>query len=104
MKKTGKILGAGIGLAAITAAGAYFLYGDKNAKNREKVRGWALKMKGDVLEKMESMETIDRETYLRMVDKIAERYSKLETMSAAELRRLTVDLKNAWVHIDKKLK
>ncbi|HBA59650.1 MAG TPA: hypothetical protein DCZ92_02265 [Elusimicrobia bacterium] len=103
MKKTGKLIGAGIGLAAITAAGAYFLYGEKNAKNRERVFGWALKMKGEVLEKMEAMKTIDRDTYLRMVDKIAERYAKLETISASELRHLTVELKNAWAHIDKKL-
>jgi hypothetical protein len=104
MKKSGKMIGAGIGLAAIAAAGAYFLYGDKNARNREKVRGWALKMKGEVLEKIENMKTIDRDTYLRMVDKVADRYSKLETISAAELRHLTVELKNAWAQIDKNLK
>lgn len=104
MKKSGKLIGAGIGLAALAAAGAYFLYGEKNAKNREKVRGWALKMKGEVLEKMESMKKIDRETYLRMVDKISERYSKLESISGVELQHLTVELKNAWAHIDKELK
>jgi hypothetical protein len=103
MKKTGKILGAGIGLAAIAAAGAYFLYGEKNAGNREKVRGWALKMKGEILEKIESMKTIDRDTYLRMVDKVAQRYSKLESISSSELQHLTVELKNAWAHIDKNL-
>ena len=30
-------------------------------------------------------------------------YAKLETISASELRHLTVELKNAWAHIDKKL-
>ena len=104
MKKNEKIIGAGIGLAALTAAGLYFLYGEKGAKNRERVYGWALKMKGEVLEKIESVKTIDRETYLRMVDKIAERYAKLGTISAPELRHLTVVLKNAWAHIDKELK
>lgn len=103
MKKTGKLIGAGIGLAALTAAGAYFLYGEKNAGNRKKVLGWALRMKGEVLEKLESMKKIDRETYLRMVDKIAERYARKETISASELQHLTVELKNAWIHIDKKL-
>ena len=104
MKKTGKILGAGIGLAAITAAGAYFLYGEKNARNRERVYSWALKMKGEVLGKIESMKKIDRETYLRMVDKVAARYAKMDSISAAELQHLTVEMKNAWAHIDKKLK
>ena len=104
MKKNGKIIGAGIGLAALTAAGIYFLYGKKGAKNRERVYGWALKMKGEVLEKIESMKKIDRETYLRMVDKIAERYARKESISASELQHLTVELKNAWTLIDKNLK
>ena len=104
MKKTGKIIGAGIGLAALTAAGAYFLYGKDGVKNRKKISGWTLKMKGEVLEKIESMKTIDRQTYLRMVDTVAERYSGMDTISPAELRHLTVELKNAWVHINKQLK
>lgn len=104
MKKTGKIIGAGIGLAAVAAAGAYFLYGDKGARNREKIAGWSLKMKGEVLEKIEALKSIDRDAYHRLVDKVAARYAKLETVSAAELRRLTVELKNAWAHISKELK
>ncbi len=103
MKKSGKIIG-GIGLAALTAAGAYFLGGKHGAKNREAIKGWTLKMKGDILEKVESMKTIDRDTYLRLVDKVAERYAKVETISADELRHLTVELKNAWNQIDKKMK
>lgn len=104
MKKTGKIVGAGIGLAALAAAGAYFLRGERGAKNREKIRGWALKMKGEVLEKLEDMKKIDREAYLRLVDSVAGRYSRMETITAAELQHLTVELKNAWAHIDKKIK
>jgi len=104
MKKTGKIIGAGIGLAAVAAAGAYFLYGEKGAKNREKIAGWTLKMKGEVLEKIEALKSIDREAYHDLVDKVAARYAKVEKVSAAELRHLTVDLKNAWAHISKELK
>ena len=104
MKKNDKILGAGVGLAAIAAAGAYFLYGKDGPKNRRKITSWALKIKGEVLEKIEAMKTIDRETYLRMVDKVAERYARKEKISNTELQHLTVELKNAWAHIDKKLK
>jgi len=102
MKKSEKIIG-GIGLAALAAAGAYFLGGQRGAKNRDVVKGWMLKMKGEVLEKIESMKKIDRDTYLRLVDKVADRYAKVETISAAELRHMTVELKNAWTEIDKKL-
>ena len=104
MKKTGKIIGAGIGLAALAAAGTYFLYGERGAKNRAKIAGWSLKMKGEVLEKIEALKSIDREAYHELVDKVAARYAKLEKVSAAELRHLTVDLKNAWAHISKELK
>ncbi|HNW44251.1 MAG TPA: hypothetical protein PKI19_07080 [Elusimicrobiales bacterium] len=104
MKKNGKLLGAGIGLAAITAAGVYFLYGKKGAKNRARITSWALRMKGEVLQKIESLKTIDRATYLRLVDKVAERYTKLETVTPSELQHLTVELKNAWSHINKELK
>jgi flagellar basal body-associated protein FliL len=55
MKKmsTNTKVGIGLGLtaAAVTAAGAYFLYGSKQApQNRKKVKGWVLKAKGEVLE------------------------------------------------------
>lgn len=104
MKKQSKLIGAGIGLAAVAAAGAYFLYGERGAKNREKISGWTLRMKGEVLEKVEALKAIDREAYTELVDKVAARYAKLEKVSAGELRRLTVELKNAWSHISKNLK
>ena len=102
--KKGKLIGAGIGLAAVAAAGTYFLYGERGAKNRKIIAGWTLKMKGEVLEKVEALKSIDREAYHELVDKVAARYAKLEKISAGELRTLTVELKNAWAHISKKLK
>jgi hypothetical protein len=102
--KKGKIIGAGVGLAAVAAAGAYFLYGERGAKNRAQIAGWSLKMKGEVLEKVENLKELNRETYTELVDKVAARYAKLEKVSASELRRLTVELKNAWAHISKQLK
>lgn len=99
-----KVVGVGLGVAALTAIGLYFLRGERGAKTKTQVRGWALKMKGEVLEKIESMKSIKRDTYLDMVDKVASRYAGKASISAAELQHLTVELKNAWVQIDKKLK
>ena len=104
MKRNSRIIGAGIGLAAVAAAGAYFLYGERGARNRERISGWALKMKGEVLEKVEGMKNLDRDAYAKLVDEVAARYAKLEKVSASELRRLTVELKNSWAQIAKKLK
>lgn len=103
MTKTEKIVGTGIGLAAIAAAGTYLLSGARGAKNREILSGWAFKMKGEVLEAAENLKEMNKETYYKIVDDTAARYEGLQKVSAAELRRLTRDLKDAWEHISKEL-
>lgn len=103
MKKE-KAIGAGIGLAALAAIGAYFLAGKRGAKNREAIKGWTLKMKGEVLEKVEKVKKLDKDDYEKIVDQVAERYAKLEKVGGAELKRLTIEMKKAWEHVRKKLK
>jgi DNA-directed RNA polymerase subunit F len=103
MKKE-KAIGAGIGIAALAAVGAYFLSGKRGAKNREAIKGWTLKMKGEVLEKVEKVKKLDKDDYEKIVDEVAERYGKLEKVGAAELKRLTAEMKKAWDHIKKNLK
>ena len=103
MKSKDKMIGAGIGMAALAAAGAYFLYGKKGSKSREAIEGWALQLKGEVLEKMENLKDINQQDYNELVDKTAERYLRVKRVGAAELKNVTVDLKNAWAHIGKEL-
>ena len=103
-KTKGKVLGVGIGFAALAAAGAYFLYGKRGAKNREKIAGWALQLKGEVLEKMENLKDINQQAYNELVEETAERYGRLKRVSASELKTITEDLKNAWTHIRAQLK
>lgn len=101
--KTEKMVGAGIGLAAVTALGAYFLYGKNGARNRERIAGWMLKMKGEVLERVEKIKELNEEEYYRIVDEVAARYAKLEKVAAEEVRHLTEELKGAWKHLGKQL-
>lgn len=103
MKNRDKPIAAGVGLAAIAAAGAYFLYGERGARNGKSISGWALKMKGEVLEQMESLKELDQETYHRLVDKTARRYGPGKRVSSCELKRVTEELKGAWPHISKQL-
>ena len=103
MKNRNKLIRAGVGMAAIAAAGAYFLYGKQGAKKRGIIAGWALKMKGEVLENMEKLKAIDRETYHGLVDQTAMRYGRVKRVSAAELKHVTEELKGAWTHISKQL-
>lgn len=104
MKTTEKVIGTGIGIAALAAIGAYFLGGDKGEKNRDLVRGWTLKMKGEVLEKVEDLRELKKEDYYKLVDEVAARYERVERVGAEELKRLTKDLKGAWEHISRELK
>jgi len=103
-KTTNKIIKAGIGLAALAAAGSYFLYGKKGAKNREVIAGWTLKMKGEVLEKMEKIKELNEDKYYKLVDAVAVRYKRVKRVSATELKHMVKELKGGWEHIKKQVK
>jgi hypothetical protein len=96
-------LATGLGLAAAAAAGAYFVYG-KTAKHRRALRGWMLRMKGEVLERIESMKEVNEDTYKETVDKVAKRYRKVKDINQKELEGLVKDLRGAWGKFQGKIK
>jgi hypothetical protein len=101
-KKTRKKVAVGIGLAtlAAAAAGTYFLYGTKEgAKRRKQIRGWTLRMKGEILEKMENLKDMSEDAYNRIVDQVADKYKKAKNVDAAELAALVGDVKRHWKNI-----
>jgi gas vesicle protein len=101
-KKT-KIIGAGIGLAAVAAAGAYFFGGKRGEKNREKVAEWATKMKEDVMHRMKDLKEINKDKYDQIVDETAAKYRKATKISAAEIKFAASEVKKAWSHISEHL-
>jgi len=104
MKTKDKIIGAGIGLAALAAAGTYFLYGKRGAKNRAAIAGWALQLKGQVLEKLEKIKHVNQQAYNEIVDETVERFGRVKEVGASELKIISADLKNGWSAIEKELK
>jgi len=105
-KKTSHAARISIGIAAAAAvatAGAYFLYGAKNAaKNRKKVKGWALKAKAEVLEAMEKTRGMIHEVdYHALVDRVMKKYQNVRSASSAEVTALSKELKSHWKHIHK---
>ncbi len=91
-------------LAALAAAGAYFLYGKEGVKNRTKIKGWTLKMKGEVLDGLEkAQKRINRAQYDRLVDQVTKKYRKVKKVSKPELSKLNKDLKSAWSKISREL-
>lgn len=98
----GEKVGIGVALttAAVAAAGAYFLYGSSNAKNnRKKVRGWALKAKGEVLEALEKANKMTAEEYQAAIEKIAAGYGKLQTVSKPEIDAFKKEMMSYWKQI-----
>lgn len=98
MNKGKKIIGAAAGIAAI-AAGTYFLYGKDGKKNREKVRGWALKAKGEILEGVEKLREVNKDAYHKVVERVQARYKKFQEVDRKELDRLASEAKGYWTGI-----
>lgn len=98
--KTQKRAGIGIAAAAAAAAaaaGAYWFYGAKDApRHRRAVRSWMLRARAEVLEAMEKLGDIDKETYLRIVDEVLKRYANTAGVTSAELAQAARDLKSTW--------
>jgi len=92
-------IAAGVGLtaAAVAAAGAYFLYGSKDAdQNRKAVKSWGLKAKAEVLERMEDAKKMSREEYEDMVHAVAGTYAGVKGASKKELSEFAAEMKEHW--------
>ena len=96
----GKMLGT-LGIAA-AAFGVYMLYGSKEgAARREKIKSWALKMKGDVLEKIEDAKEVTEEKYNQIVDEVALKYRAAKNIDIGELTTVVDELRGHWDAIKK---
>ncbi|HEY4512793.1 MAG TPA: hypothetical protein VJH63_04055 [Candidatus Paceibacterota bacterium] len=108
MKKSTKkaVAGAGLAAAAVAAAaGAYFLYGTKEGKKtRKKIASWALKAKGEVLEKLEQAKTTSEASYKKAVSEVMAKYKKLKREHGPEVEAVARELHSYWNHLKKHLK
>lgn len=98
--KAVKLAVIGASLAGI-AATAYFFFGPKGKKHRQHAKAWAIKMKGDVVEKLETVREITEPVYLEIIDTVAKEYAQGKKASQAEIDALSADLKKHWKSISK---
>lgn len=98
----GGAVGFAAGLAAL-AAGGYFIFGPQGAKNRKAIKGWTLKAKGEVLEKIEKLKEVTPEVYNKVIDEVTAKYAKVKDVSAEEVVALATDLKKHWKAISRDL-
>jgi len=97
-------IGVGTGLAAALAAGAYYLYGTNDGKKkRAQLRGWMLKMKGDVMDQMEKVKEMNEDVYHKVIDTVADKYKKVKNIDNAEIESMVKDMKKHWKNIKAEL-
>ncbi len=102
-KKSGNGLEVGIALAGLAAiAGGVFLYGtDAGKKKRKEIKGWMLKAKGEVIEKLENLKEVNEENYHKIVDAVENKYKAVKSVAPEELAEVVADLKKSWKSIVK---
>lgn len=100
---TNEMMAIGAGIAAL-AAGAYFFLGPKGKKHQKNMKGWMVKMKGDVLERLEDAKEISEPIYNEIVDTVAKTNSVAGKIPQAEILALAADLKKQWRSINRGFK
>lgn len=83
------------------AATAYFFFGPKGKKNQKHAKAWAIKMKGDVVEKLEMARDVSEPIYHEIIDSVAAEYEKNKKAGSKEIKELARDMKKHWKTISK---
>ncbi|MCB9805786.1 hypothetical protein H6775_01335 [Candidatus Nomurabacteria bacterium] len=99
---TGKVALAAAAFLAL--AGAAFLYGTKEGKvQRKKIKGWALKAKGEILDKLEDAKEISEDNYKKIVEGVGAKYKKVKKVQDKELDVFMKEMKGHWNRIKKEM-
>jgi len=93
-------IGIGAGIAALSAA-AYVLFGPEGKKNRKIIRGWSVKMKGEIIEKFENAKELTEPVYNQIIENVQAKYSKLKNVDQEELVKVIGEIKKHWKAIKK---
>jgi hypothetical protein len=89
------IVGIGAGVAALSAA-AYVLFGPQGKKNQKAIRSWAVKMKGEIIEKFENAKELTEPVYHNIIDSVHAKYAKLKGVDKEELKATVAEIKKHW--------
>ncbi len=84
----------GVGAVALAAA-TYYFFGPDGKKHRKTLKGWMIKMKGEVIEKMEQAKEMSQDAYNKIVDTVAAGYQK-SGIAEGDLRAFVANLKKQW--------
>lgn len=93
----------GVSLAGI-AAGSYFFLGPKGKAHQKHAKAWAIKMKGDIVEKFEKAKEVSEPIYHEIINSVAANYIKGMKATQEEVEEVAADLKKHWKVISKSAK
>jgi hypothetical protein len=93
-------IGIGAGVAALTAA-AYVLFGPEGKKNQKAIRSWAVKMKGEIIEKFEEAKELTEPIYHKIIDEAEAKYAKLKNVDKDELTETIKEIRKHWDSLKK---
>jgi len=100
---TGGKIAIGATVAALGAA-TYYFFGPEGKKHQKNFKSWMIKMKADIVEKIESAEEVTEELYHKIVEDVAAVYTKAGKVSKEEIAEYADVLKKQWKHISKATK
>jgi hypothetical protein len=85
--------------AGVAAAGAitYYFFGPNSKDHQKKLKGWMIKMKGEIIQKIEMSGKITEAAYNDIVDTVASAYK--DTVTPEELAKFINLLKKHWKSI-----
>lgn len=98
LKQSNHVGGFAVFGAALVALGAtaYYFFGPGGNDHQKKARGWAIKMKGEVVHRLEKLKKIDEPLYHEIVDAVAKEFEQTKVASRAEVASLASTMKRAW--------
>ena len=70
----GAMVAVTAGIAALSAA-AYVMFGPDAKKNKKAVKSWAIKMKGDIVEKLEEAKEVTEPMYQEIINTVHQGFS-----------------------------
>ncbi len=88
----------GAGMAALGAA-TYYLFGPEGQKHRKDFKSWTVKMKADIIEKIEEAGEVTESLYHKIVDEVAAGYVKAGKAGKEEITLYADTLKKQWERI-----
>lgn len=100
---TTKLIALGTSAIAL-AAGTYYFFGPEGKIHRKKAGGWMIKMKGEIIEKIEQAEEITEQAYHSIVDAVLATYITAGKIDPADLKAYAEGLKKQWKNIVKTAK